>query len=59
MRWSVQWEERVHGSTPTGHCLCFNAGVAKLMMDRATGELVACKFIERGDKARKGMASKG
>ena len=27
-----------------------NFGVAKLMRDRSTGELVAVKFIERGEK---------
>lgn len=27
-----------------------NFGVAKLMRDRQTGELVAVKFIERGEK---------
>ena len=27
-----------------------NFGVAKLMKDRSTGELVAVKFIERGEK---------
>ena len=30
-----------------------NFGVAKLMKDRLTGELVAVKFIERGDKIDK------
>lgn len=30
-----------------------NFGVAKLMRDKATGELVAVKFIERGDKVRR------
>ena len=30
-----------------------NFGVAKLMRDRATGELVAVKFIERGEKIDK------
>lgn len=30
-----------------------NFGVAKLMKDRQTGELVAVKFIERGDKIDK------
>ena len=29
-----------------------NFGVAKLMRDKATGELVAVKFIERGEKVR-------
>jgi serine/threonine protein kinase len=30
-----------------------NFGVARLMKDRATGELVAVKFIERGEKIDK------
>lgn len=30
-----------------------NFGVAKLMRDRQTGELVAVKFIERGEKIDK------
>jgi serine/threonine-protein kinase SRK2 len=30
-----------------------NFGVAKLMKDRMTGELVAVKFIERGSKIDK------
>ena len=30
-----------------------NFGVAKLMKDRFTGELVAVKFIERGEKIDK------
>jgi len=30
-----------------------NFGVAKLMKDRMTGELVAVKFIERGEKIDK------
>jgi len=29
-----------------------NFGVAKLMRDRKTGEQVAVKFIERGEKVR-------
>lgn len=33
-----------------------NFGVAKLMRDRRTNELVAVKFIERGQKARPGIA---
>lgn len=51
------------GSLPTDQFLGFpilqirdigsgNFGVAKLMKDRKTGELVAVKFIERGDKVR-------
>lgn len=27
-----------------------NFGIARLMQDRMTGELVAVKFLERGDK---------
>lgn len=30
-----------------------NFGVAKLMKDKATGEMVAVKFIERGEKVRR------
>ena len=29
-----------------------NFGIARLMMDRQSGELVAIKFIERGEKVR-------
>ena len=35
-----------------------NFGVAKLMRDRKSGELVAVKFIERGEKVRQGARAR-
>ena len=36
--------------SPRGRTVPCKTGVAKLMMDRVSGELIAVKFIERGDK---------
>ena len=41
---SPRWQVRDIGSG--------NFGVAKLMKDKTTGELIAVKFIERGEKVR-------
>ena len=36
-----------------------NFGVARLMRDKITGELVAIKFIDRGERVRTGRRAQG